>query len=157
MSTKLKARGFTIVEMMIVLAIAGVIMLLVFLAVPALQRNSRNTAYRNEASALLGAITEFSTNHSGDLPTSSASHAVEILAAANTKNITTLTVRTGAAAAVQTTPSLSQAYVGTGVKCPTPAVTGTSVTPQTAATRSVVLIYAIEDSAGNATAICTAS
>jgi prepilin-type N-terminal cleavage/methylation domain-containing protein len=37
-----KADGFTIIEVMIVLAIAGLIMLVVFLAVPSLQRNSRN-------------------------------------------------------------------------------------------------------------------
>jgi prepilin-type N-terminal cleavage/methylation domain-containing protein len=40
MSKKLskKEKGFTIIEVMIVLAIAGLIMLVVFLAVPALQR-----------------------------------------------------------------------------------------------------------------------
>ncbi|MDQ3065292.1 MAG: prepilin-type N-terminal cleavage/methylation domain-containing protein, partial [bacterium] len=32
-------KGFTIIEVLIVLAIAGLIMLIVFLAVPALQRN----------------------------------------------------------------------------------------------------------------------
>jgi prepilin-type N-terminal cleavage/methylation domain-containing protein len=34
--------GFTVIEVMIVLAIAGVILLIVFLAVPALQRTHRN-------------------------------------------------------------------------------------------------------------------
>lgn len=42
-------RGFTIIEVMIVLAIAGVIMLVVLLAVPALQRNSRNYQRKNFA------------------------------------------------------------------------------------------------------------
>ena len=41
--TKKHRSGFTIIEIMIVLAIAGLIMLIVFLAVPALQRASRNT------------------------------------------------------------------------------------------------------------------
>jgi prepilin-type N-terminal cleavage/methylation domain-containing protein len=35
--------GFTIIEVMIVLAIAGLILLIVFLAVPALEREARNT------------------------------------------------------------------------------------------------------------------
>ena len=35
-------KGFTIIEVMIVLALAGILMLVVLLAVPALQRNSRN-------------------------------------------------------------------------------------------------------------------
>jgi prepilin-type N-terminal cleavage/methylation domain-containing protein len=41
--------GFTIIEILIVLAIAGVVMLIVFMAVPALNRNSRNTLRKNDA------------------------------------------------------------------------------------------------------------
>jgi prepilin-type N-terminal cleavage/methylation domain-containing protein len=58
-------KGFTIIEVLIVLAIAGLIMLIVFLAVPALQRNSRNTERRNEASRLLTSANEFVTNSNG--------------------------------------------------------------------------------------------
>ncbi|MCA9342578.1 type II secretion system protein [Candidatus Saccharibacteria bacterium] len=64
-----KDQGFTIIEVLIVLAIAGLIILIVFLAVPALQRNSRNTQRRNDVSAILGSIQEFSNNNGGDLPT----------------------------------------------------------------------------------------
>ena len=46
--------GFTIIEVLIVLAIAGLIMLIVFLAVPALQRNSRNTQRKNDVANILG-------------------------------------------------------------------------------------------------------
>jgi prepilin-type N-terminal cleavage/methylation domain-containing protein len=65
-------RGFTIIEVMIVLAIAGLILLIVFLAVPALQRNSRNTQRKNDVSALIGAVNEYTSNNSGALPTTSA-------------------------------------------------------------------------------------
>ena len=41
-------KGFTIVEVMIVLAVAGLILAVVFVAVPALQRNQRNGARRND-------------------------------------------------------------------------------------------------------------
>jgi prepilin-type N-terminal cleavage/methylation domain-containing protein len=61
-------KGFTIIEVLIVLAIAGLIVLIVFLAVPALQRNSRNTQRKNDVSALLGAVSEHISNHSGQLP-----------------------------------------------------------------------------------------
>jgi prepilin-type N-terminal cleavage/methylation domain-containing protein len=64
-----KSDGFTIIEVMIVLAIAGLIMLIVFLAVPALQRNSRNTQTKNDASAVASAINEYSSNNNGALPT----------------------------------------------------------------------------------------
>lgn len=63
-----KSEGFTIIEVMIVLAIAGLIMLIVFLAVPALQRNSRNTAIKNDASAVAAAISEFESNNDGAAP-----------------------------------------------------------------------------------------
>lgn len=60
-----KQKGFTIVEVLIVLAIAGVIMLVVFLAVPTLQRNSRNTQRRADVSHLAGVINEWIANHQG--------------------------------------------------------------------------------------------
>jgi hypothetical protein len=48
------------------------IMLIVFLAVPALQRNSRNTQRKNDVSSVLGAVNEYTSNNSGALPTTSA-------------------------------------------------------------------------------------
>jgi prepilin-type N-terminal cleavage/methylation domain-containing protein len=65
-----KQEGFTIIEVLIVLAIAGLIILIVLLAVPALQRNGRNTATKNDASALAGAVSEFKSNSDGGNPTS---------------------------------------------------------------------------------------
>ena len=41
--------GFTVIEVIIVLTIAGLIMVVVFLAVPALQRNTRNQVRRSDA------------------------------------------------------------------------------------------------------------
>ncbi len=64
--------GFTIIEVLIVLAIAGLIMLIVFLAVPALQRNARNTQRRNDVSGLLGGMSEYVNNNNGNLPATAA-------------------------------------------------------------------------------------
>ena len=58
-------KGFTIIEVLIVLAIAGLILLIVFLAVPALQRNSRNTQRTEDASRILGAAQEVINNNNG--------------------------------------------------------------------------------------------
>lgn len=66
---KPKEQGFTIIEVMIVLAIAGLILLIVFLAVPALQRNAHNTSIKNDVSGILGGINEYSANNNGKLPT----------------------------------------------------------------------------------------
>src|SRR3954451_17196844 len=76
MLSKLKksnSEGFTIIEVMIVLAIAGLIILIVLLAVPALQRNSRNTAIKNDASAVVGAFSSFASNSDGQAPASISS------------------------------------------------------------------------------------
>jgi prepilin-type N-terminal cleavage/methylation domain-containing protein len=69
---KKRTEGFTIIEVLIVLAIAGLILLIVFLAVPALQRNSRNTTLKNDASALAAGFQEYSSNNDGGAPASIA-------------------------------------------------------------------------------------
>jgi prepilin-type N-terminal cleavage/methylation domain-containing protein len=60
--------GFTIIEVLIVLAIAGLILLVVFLAVPGLQRNAHNTTAKNDVASILGAMSEYVNNNSGSLP-----------------------------------------------------------------------------------------
>lgn len=64
---KQRTEGFTIIEVLIVLAIAGLIMLIVFLAIPALRRNQQNNTMRSEASRVLSAATEFEANANGVL------------------------------------------------------------------------------------------
>jgi prepilin-type N-terminal cleavage/methylation domain-containing protein len=145
-------KGFTIIEVMIVLAIAGLIMLIVFLAVPALQRNSRNTQYKSDAASILASASEFTNNNNGTIPVAADSAA--ILANGKTKSITGLTVATGTLTAV--TPTFSTATLDTGVKCPA-SVSGTSVTPVQSATRAMALIYAVEKNDGTVLAQCTES
>ena len=61
-------KGFTIIEVVLVLAIAGLIFLMVFLALPALQRSQRDTQRKNDASRLRAAVTDYSSNNRGALP-----------------------------------------------------------------------------------------
>ncbi len=65
---KRNSEGFTIIEVMIVLAIAALILLIVLLAVPALQRNSRNTTIKNDASSVAGGINTFESDNNGTTP-----------------------------------------------------------------------------------------
>ena len=62
-----QSEGFTIIEVLIVLAIAGLIMLIVFLAVPALQRNSRNNGRNSDASRIAAAVNECVSNRNGQI------------------------------------------------------------------------------------------
>lgn len=148
---KKRNEGFTIIEVMIVLAIAGLIMLIVFLAVPALQRNSRNTQSHNDSASILAAANEYTNNNNGTLPV--AANSAAILALTKTRNITNLTIVTGSVA-VQT-PTLTTAILDTGVKCG--AVGGANTTPVAGPTRAMALIYAVENAAGGVVTQCTDS
>ncbi len=64
-----KKDGFTIIEVVLVLAIAGLIFLMVFLALPALQRNQRDTQRKADLSRLQTAVNNHQTNNRGKLPT----------------------------------------------------------------------------------------
>ena len=66
-------KGFTIIEVVLVLAIAGLIFLMVFIALPAMQRSQRDTQRRQDYSALSSAITSYITNNNGNMPKVSAS------------------------------------------------------------------------------------
>ena len=61
-------KGFTIIEVVLVLAIAGLIFLMVFIALPALQKNQRDTQRRNDYAALSAALTQYMNNNNGKLP-----------------------------------------------------------------------------------------
>lgn len=67
-----KEGGFTIIEVMIVLAVAGLIMAIVLIAIPQLQRNQRNTARRDVINRLKTEIDAFSGNNNGKVPATTA-------------------------------------------------------------------------------------
>lgn len=66
--TKKSDSGFTIIEVVLVLAIAALIMLMVFIALPALQRGQRDTQRKDDISRLQSAISSFSSANRGSLP-----------------------------------------------------------------------------------------
>lgn len=69
MNTQTKSKsGFTIIEVVLVLAIAGLIFLIVFLAVPALQRSQRDQARKSDMGRLVAAVQDYRGNHQGNLP-----------------------------------------------------------------------------------------
>lgn len=63
-----KTKGFTIIEVVLVLAIAGLIFLVVFLALPALQRGQRDTQRKQDLGKFMSQITSYSSNNQGRLP-----------------------------------------------------------------------------------------
>jgi len=64
-----KQKGFTIIEVVLVLAIAALIFLMVFIALPALQRSQRDTQRKQDLSRAITAVTNYQSNNRGSLPT----------------------------------------------------------------------------------------
>ena len=64
----MKRKGFTIIEVVLVLAIAGLIFLMVFVALPALQRSQRNTQREDDLARIATAVNSYKTNNKGKLP-----------------------------------------------------------------------------------------
>lgn len=60
--------GFTIIEVILVLAIAGLIFLMVFIALPTLQRSQRDTERESSVSRLVSQLERYRQNNSGNLP-----------------------------------------------------------------------------------------
>ncbi len=66
MTKKDNKKGFTIIEVVLVLAIAGLIFAMVFIALPALQRSQRDQSRKNDASVVASAINNWnSANRNG--------------------------------------------------------------------------------------------
>jgi prepilin-type N-terminal cleavage/methylation domain-containing protein len=61
-------QGFTIIEVVLVLAIAGLIFLMVFIALPALQRGQRDTQRKDDLSRVNTQISNFSSSNRGAIP-----------------------------------------------------------------------------------------
>ncbi|HEY5667869.1 MAG TPA: type II secretion system protein [Candidatus Saccharimonadales bacterium] len=151
---KRKETGFTIIEVLIVLAIAGLIMLVVFLAVPALRRSSRNTTRKADVSAALGAVSEFVNNNSGTLPDTAAVAGKVLtisLAAGGANNSTAnmgyyttnsatagITMSTQAAYGATNNTTTDTVVILTGASC-------NGNNPAAGSSRGIVAVYTLEN------------
>jgi prepilin-type N-terminal cleavage/methylation domain-containing protein len=75
MKIQQKEKGFTIIEVVLVLAIAGLIFLMVFIALPALQRSQRDTQRKNDLSRMMTQLTSYASNNRGTVPPTTAFYA----------------------------------------------------------------------------------
>lgn len=148
--------GFTIIEVLIVLAIAGLIMVAVFTAVPALQRSSRNTQRKSSAAQISASISSYVSNNNGVLPANQVALQTALadykpgffpspgniwfstLSAANVALLTTATV---GGVGTATTVSTESVLFASGVVCNS---TNTGATTTGGSSRSYVILYAVE-------------
>lgn len=113
---ELKQKGFTIIEVVLVLAIAALIFLMVFIALPALQRSQRDTARKNDVSIVSSAVSAWQGNNRSSASAWPDSAKLGQYATNISGNSTTIEVKTGQAAGdVSTADSTITVYPG--LKC----------------------------------------
>lgn len=115
-----KQQGFTIIEVVLVLAIAGLIFLMVFIALPALQRGQRDTGRKNDVSTVTSALNTYLSNNKGTFNTLTADAAGNARLQAyidslGQYDVTSVTVATSSS---NLSVSTSTIQVRTGAQCP---------------------------------------
>jgi prepilin-type N-terminal cleavage/methylation domain-containing protein len=63
-----KEKGFTLIEIVLVLAIAGMLLVIVFLAVSGAQKSRRDSQRKNDLSRLSAQVESFASNNAGTYP-----------------------------------------------------------------------------------------
>ena len=140
---KTNQKGFSIIEVVLVLAIAGLIFLMVFIALPALQRSQRDQARRSDVGVVGSAVSSYASNNRGTLPTTPQLRQYVDNLSQYDKN-TELSV-----VASTTAPTANTIVVHTGVKC----AAGGTVT-QTGASRRQAVVRVVLEAGGTNAIFC---
>ena len=134
MNVQKSEKGFTIIEVVLVLAIAGLIFLMVFIALPALQRSQRDQARKNDASTVAAAVQTFKGNNNGGLTGLTTARLQQYIDKLDQYDKANVAITTGATV----NPNLDQVLVRASSKCPlTLPAPGTALTPRTGAANGV--------------------
>lgn len=158
-----RQKGFTIIEVLIVLAIAGLIMVIVLVAVPQLQRNQRNEGRRADAARVGTAASNWMANNSGaviptaGVPQTNALNAIRNdvgnLGQYQTANIGSV----GGTSGGTSVTNLNDIRIVTGAICTGSGIAGTTgagTPPVVATSRQLAIIYATETNGGGAQPQC---
>jgi prepilin-type N-terminal cleavage/methylation domain-containing protein len=155
-----KSEGFTIIEVLIVLAIAGLIMVVVFMAVPALNRSGRNNALDGSVHNILTGIGNYVNNNNGNMPPvtgieitdNGASVTIEGGGSTNSEKVSIDSsivsleaTKTGAAITREDPVGTAQVILGSRARCNATA----SGIEGTATGRSYVVLYVAEGGDGS--------
>jgi len=158
MNTRQTVKGFTIIEVVLVLAIAGLIFLMVFIALPALQSSQRDTARKGDVSTVASSVNSYISGNRGNFPDTSqletqlgatGADANKKYTAVST-NFTNTVVETSAAPGEFTVPE-SEIRVYKGLKCVSNGPNG-KVTLEKGTSRQYATIAQLEG--GNKSGYC---
>lgn len=152
-----KKQGFTIIEVVLVLAIAGLIFLMVFIALPALQRGQRDTGRKTDVGVVASALNTYLSNNKGSfrsLTGDTASSTVQAyIDSLNQYEPTDVTVTTESRIDVTT----EGIQIKTGAQCPaTTPVPGvvTNILLSSGTARQAAIFTALENNGSKAQFYC---
>lgn len=111
----IKEKGFTIIEVVLVLAIAALIFLMVFVAFPGLQRSQRDSARRTAVGTVLAAVADYTSNNRGSMP--STAQILPYVTDLTEANYTVTVNATGAATSFLSTAAIDTIEVYTKTQC----------------------------------------
>lgn len=156
MTKKDNKKGFTIIEVVLVLAIAGLIFAMVFIALPALQRSQRDHSRENDASVVAAAITKWNSanRNSGTFSEESLRKYVDKLDQYD-KNSELKVATPGASMSVAS----NEIKVMRGKKCPasTPAPSAddpANITLQNGSSRNAAVVVLLENNGSQKQLYC---
>lgn len=148
---ELNERGFTIIEVVLVLAIAGLIFLIVFLALPQLQQSRRDSQRRSDAGRILAAVESWAANHNGSYPAKATVNDAWLTTnvggsmvdpSGNPSSTTTENYTVAASGVASSAITTGQVYYGIGEVCST---TADGTTAGTSTTRDVAVAVGLEN------------
>jgi prepilin-type N-terminal cleavage/methylation domain-containing protein len=151
-----KEEGFTIIEVLIVLAIAGLIIAIVLFAVPALQRNGRNTGIKSDAGQLAGYVSDYAGTYDGAKPAKIAMTTTAGIVQLDDGLATPVKKTTGkiqGSTTIDSTTVTNPASPGT-VAAGTLYITFSKTCENTSSARAIAITYVVEGSGGTLTPKC---
>jgi prepilin-type N-terminal cleavage/methylation domain-containing protein len=148
---ELKQKGFTIIEVVLVLAIAALIFLMVFIALPALQSSQRDTARKNDVSIVASAVNSWSGNNRGKALDSTALDGIKTYADKLSDNTTDVKMGESPSNGTSVTAEDGVATIYVGAKCNSSKIDGEVVLDK-GTKRQYVVVTKLES--GNGAGYC---
>ena len=146
---ELKQKGFTIIEVVLVLAIAALIFLMVFIALPALQSSQRDTARKNDVSIVASSVNSWSSSNRGKALSTMTGASLQSYVTNLSDNSDKTKVAVSAyQAGMSVTPADGVITVVTAATCGT--ANGAAISPGKGTLRQYATITRIEAAGGSA-------
>lgn len=151
-------KGFTIIEVVLVLAIAGLIFAMVFIALPAMNRGQRDTSRKNDANTVVAALNTYRGNNKSSFTGLTEDKLQKHIDSLNQYDKQDVKIDGVAGTTDGIAAVMSQVKVRTGVKCPVsmPEPGNTTVVPITtgASSRSAIVVILLENNGSQTQAFC---